>query len=159
MAGRVTCYRQGQHPSHCTTCGGRLCPPCRARRCKAFAGLTQLSPQRLKTQGPEPAQLISHCQHLSSSVLGSGRESWLELRFAALLPLLLSNNLLPSPPETSCQDAVVEVTSLSPALAQRTQCRGTLDPAAAAAILTCHKPEMLSLSSDASRKKKKKGIK
>lgn len=32
----------------------------------------------------------------------------------------------------------------------------TLAPAAAAAILTCHKSELLSLSSDASRRKKKR---
>lgn len=75
----------------------------------------------------------------------------------------LSNHLLPSPPEASCEDLVegdILVPSRSTALSCRgTQCRGTLAPAAAAAILTCHKSEVLSLSSDASRGEKKKAIK
>lgn len=77
-------------------------------------------------------------------------------RAQAYCPSPLSNHLLPSPPEASREDRLVEGTSLSPAIAQPTQCRGTLAPAAAAAILTCHKPEVLSLSSDASRGKKKR---
>jgi len=110
-----------------------------------------------------PAQLLSHCQCLTSVVPGSSRESWLGLGLPPahdhFLPSPLSNHILPPPMEPSCQDPLGGGdTPLSPAVARPTQCRGTLAAAAAAAVPTCHRSEVLSLSSDA-RGKKKKSIK
>lgn len=75
MAGYTTHHRWGQHCPHCISFGLWLLPY-RAKRCKAFAGVTQSVALGWiffdhKDQGPVPAHLFSHCQCLSSTVLGS----------------------------------------------------------------------------------------
>lgn len=75
-----------------------LAVPGRAKRCKAFAGLTR-SLVITKTENPglraSPADFSLPVPFQCST--GDRRESWLGLRLAALLPPSLSNHLLPSP--------------------------------------------------------------